>query len=566
MSDKDISALEARLAAIEQRLQQLESGLHEPPHKVETPPQETTADKPVPIRKRPLSGSKQPADSNLNVTNILGWAGATALVLAAAYLIRLSIESGWLTPMRQIGLAALGAAGLIAIGLKLRHSQRQYASLLPAGGIVILFLSIYGAHLYFGMLDPQTAGLLVICVCVLSLWLCRLFENQLYALFAVIGSYSAPFMLGYQYADIFDLVIYFTAWSILFSIYSIWVRNRLAYLLALYLSLTGFDIIWRYANSADWDLAASFQAMQFLIFLLGATFYSIRHSEPLTKSQAYAHAPALLIFYMLEYNVLDRHLPDYASWFAIASLLLLSIAYLLARQVHRKPAEGGRWLISFYATIVLVHAAYLDLTPAEYRPWFAVILVILTVLISLPDRIKFSPGTPLLLGIVGIYFMNYWRIVTDTEMSNVPYGNLAGFLYALQLYAGYYLTRGKPVRHLYRRLLIYTGHIVAMAGSLYFFDERFTVSIAWGLISIICLALALRFRDRTLGQSSLIVFAASAIKVLLYDLSDASPLVRIACLLVLGVTFYLGGWLYRKLNDLSSPLSQHAGNVHQAPS
>ena len=30
----------------------------------------------------------------------------------------------------------------------------------------------------------------------------------------------------------------------------------------------------------------------------------------------------------------------------------------------------------------------------------------------------------------------------------------------------------------------------------------------------------------------------------------AAPLVRIACLLVAGVTFYLGGWLYRRVATL----------------
>jgi hypothetical protein len=57
-------------------------------------------------------------------------------------------------------------------------------------------------------------------------------------------------------------------------------------------------------------------------------------------------------------------------------------------------------------------------------------------------------------------------------------------------------------------------------------------------------------RDKRLSQSSLLIFAASAAKVLLYDLAGASPLVRIACLLVLGATCYIGGWLYRRVAAL----------------
>jgi hypothetical protein len=53
--------------------------------------------------------------------------------------------------------------------------------------------------------------------------------------------------------------------------------------------------------------------------------------------------------------------------------------------------------------------------------------------------------------------------------------------------------------------------------------------------------------DPLLGQSSLLVFAATAGKVLLYDLNGAPPVARIASLVVLGVTFYFGGLLYQKM-------------------
>lgn len=53
--------------------------------------------------------------------------------------------------------------------------------------------------------------------------------------------------------------------------------------------------------------------------------------------------------------------------------------------------------------------------------------------------------------------------------------------------------------------------------------------------------------NRVLGQSSLLVFGATAGKVLLHDLSGSPPLARIISLVVLGLTFYVGGMLYQKL-------------------
>jgi uncharacterized membrane protein len=98
--------------------------------------------------------------------------------------------------------------------------------------------------------------------------------------------------------------------------------------------------------------------------------------------------------------------------------------------------------------------------------------------------------------------------------------------------------------------MVYGGHIAAMTAALYVLDSRFTVSITWGVLALGCLLLALRVKDKSLGQSSLLIFGVSAIKVFALDLAGATPAIRIACLAALGVSLYLGGWLYRKIEVL----------------
>ena len=142
-------------------------------------------------------------------------------MLAAVYLIRLAIDSGWLTPERQVGISALSGLVLIALGLWLRKLNQTYAIVLPAAGTVILFLSTYGAHLYYGLIGATTAVALVVSICLASLWFCVVFRAELDALFAVVGSYSAPFLLPVLSGNITDLTVYFSAWSLAFCAYAI---------------------------------------------------------------------------------------------------------------------------------------------------------------------------------------------------------------------------------------------------------------------------------------------------------------------------------------------------------
>ena len=63
-----------------------------------------------------------------------------------------------------------------------------------------------------------------------------------------------------------DLIIYFTAWSVAFSLYSIWVGKRHIYLVALYFALIGFDLLWRRYAAGAWVGAIIFQTIHLVIF------------------------------------------------------------------------------------------------------------------------------------------------------------------------------------------------------------------------------------------------------------------------------------------------------------
>ena len=488
--------------------------------------------------------------STSSVTRVLGWTGATALVLAALYLIRLAIDSGLLTPGRQVGLAVLGGFVLIGLGLVLRRASREYASLLPAGGIVVLFMSIYGAHIYYHLITAPMAVTAVVMTCLGALWLGRVFASELYALFAVVGSYSAPFLLPSLSTHITDLIIYFSAWSVLFCVYAVWIGQRRVYLLAAYMALLGFEAIWRLGAHGEWIAALVFQTVQLTIFALGTTLYSIKRNDPMDMDMALLHLPALLIFYVLQYSLLQAHIPAMAPWIAMASAVLILLCYMVARIYLDEAAPAGSMLVGAYAALVLFHAGYVESIPPQSAPWLALILFPLMGLYLFARGTAASIVLPLKIAFGLVFAINFLRVLTGVEMENVAYPKVLALLYALQLYAAYYFIRRIPSLSGLCAPLLYAGHVSALIAAVHIFQRGLLVSLAWGVIAIACLAVALRNNDKLLGKSSLLVFAASAAKVLLYDLSGAAPVLRIASLLVLGVTLYAGGWLYRKVDAM----------------
>jgi uncharacterized membrane protein len=577
MSDESV---ESRLAAVEERLARIEDQLApqliwpqssptksaqarspQPPSpgaqaaQLQSPAEELAAARAASAREAaPRSNSsaapaptRPPQTPSSFATSILGWGGAVAFVMAAAYLIRLGIDSGWLTPTVQITAAVVGAFLLIGTGFGLRQSNPAYAGYLPACGVVILFLAIYGGHLYYGLIGAQAATLFVVGVCALSLWLCKVFNSDLYALFAVVGSYSAPFLLASKEGSITDLVIYFSAWSVVFSIYAIWYGRRLIYLLALYLALVGFDVIWKVHAPTQWVAAMSFQAVQFVVFGIATAWFSIRRREPMDTAIALAHLPPLLLFYALQYYVLDQHVPALAPWISFASVAAVGLIYLVARRVLDEPLPGGELLLWCYLALVLFHAGYLEAWPKQWAPWASFILIPAAAIVTLKRKGGLGPLWILWGTVAMIFLINYLSVITNINLEQVPGSTILAIAYAALLYAGYYLISGREGLREIKMLLIYAGHVSAMAAAVQLLSVPIVQSTAWGLLALACLAISMWKNNRVLGQSSLLVFGATAGKVLLYDLSDAQPMARIISLVVLGATFYVGGLFYQRL-------------------
>ena len=257
--------------------------------------------------------------------------------------------------------------------------------------------------------------------------------------------------------------------------------------------------------------------------------------------------PPLLLFYFLQYNLLHQQVPAYAPWIAVGSLAALAALYGIARASLARPLPGGELLLWSYAALVLFHAGYIESVPQMWAPWVAFIAVPVVVVASIRDEDGLGARWPLWLAVGIMLAANYLRIIFDADLQQVPGRQLLAIAYALLLYLGYWFGSRQDTLGRVNVLLLYLGHVMAMAAAVRILNEPIIESAVWGLLAIACLALAWHQHDKLLGQSSLAVFGATAAKVMLYDLSGASPVARIVGLVVLGVTFYAGGLLYQRV-------------------
>lgn len=511
-----------------------------------------------------------PKHQPMGTGKVLGIVAVLCFVLAASFLVKLAIDSGWLTPARQIGLSGLLGASLIVAGLRFLKRDIEYLSLLPAAGIVILHLTAYGGKLYADLYNDWMAAFLVSSVSILSLLLYRYLKNDFYALVAVVGTYICPILLPSIKGSELNVMMFFSVWDVAFVTLAILMQQRTMLLLAAYMALG----IFLFTSNATWNANATdsallhctlFQLFQFIAFAVGAAMISIRHRISMTATETWAYFPLLLFFYGIEYSLINRLSPDLAPWIALGfGAFIYGVYHLSKKFLQKQSLESGSMVFSFLA-LVLFHALYLEILPNRLAPWSALALTAFVPFIVQKADLQ---RRHLLVGLVifAILGIEYGRVLIGLS-KGVTLGEwiALGSLFFGLLFTGYLLRSAKYLESVSSWWLgiLALANIQALM-ALYRLAEQFSeqlkidsmkgfvVSIFWGLFALAILFCGKVKRDRLLARSSLFIFGVAAAKVLLIDVASASAVVRILCLLSLGVAFYIGGYLFRQIDRWTS--------------
>ena len=122
--------------------------------------------------------------------------GVVALILAAGYLLRLSFDRGWISPvMRCIG-GALSGIVVGAVGWRLQPRYRTYGAALIGCGAAIIYLSVWAAARFYGVLPPTTGLVGLALVSVALAMIAYAINVEALGTTAALGAFFAPILLG----------------------------------------------------------------------------------------------------------------------------------------------------------------------------------------------------------------------------------------------------------------------------------------------------------------------------------------------------------------------------------
>jgi uncharacterized membrane protein len=175
------------------------------------------------------------------------WIGGIALVFAAFFLVRYSIEAGLLGPTARSIIAAVFGISLIGfseyggllpkVGASFKADRRIGQSLAGAG-VAILYGTLYMASEIYGLVGVGTAFVLVLAVTAAAFAL-SLRQGPPTALMGIAGGFAAPWVAGMGAQNMPALLLYLAVF--IAAVFGLAVWRRWLWLLVL---ASGGGLIW----------------------------------------------------------------------------------------------------------------------------------------------------------------------------------------------------------------------------------------------------------------------------------------------------------------------------------
>jgi len=216
MNDR-VRSLAGRVRAVEDEIKAVR-GLAASDASFQPPPIPEVEPEPRPVSvaspPTPLPDSPPPiaAEARQRYGTILGdlelnlggrlpvWIGAIALVLAAAFLVKLSIDLGWIGPPVRLGLGLAAGLGMLYGGHRGRSTVPLVAQGLSAAGIATLFVSLYaGINVYH--LIPSLMGFLLMAATTACAVMLSLRQGPIVAAIGLLGGLLTPQLVQFAGTD-----------------------------------------------------------------------------------------------------------------------------------------------------------------------------------------------------------------------------------------------------------------------------------------------------------------------------------------------------------------------------
>ena len=152
---------------------------------------------PPPPPRRPAKVKPAFDWESLVGVKLFSWIAGIALVLAAVFFLKYSVEHGWLSPTIRATLGIItGIALLVVCELRVARNYAVTANALDGAGIAILYATLFATHALWHLLPASAVFGLMLVVTAVAVMLSIRRDSIFIALLGLMGGFATPALLS----------------------------------------------------------------------------------------------------------------------------------------------------------------------------------------------------------------------------------------------------------------------------------------------------------------------------------------------------------------------------------
>ncbi|MCM8594994.1 DUF2339 domain-containing protein [Accumulibacter sp.] len=281
--------------------------------------------------------------------NVMARVGVVILFFGVAFLLKYTYQHVHVPIELRVSGVAFGAVVLLVIGWRLRSRRTGYALALQAGGVGLLYLTIFAALRLFGLLPPGPAFVLLLAVVGLAAALAVLQDARSLAALGAAGGFLAPILASTGAGDHVALFAYYAVLNV--GILAIaWFRSWRVLNLLGFAFTFGIATVWGVLRYRPEHFASTepFLVLFFVIYVAIAVLFSQR--EPGTVER---HIDTTLVFGvpLIAFALQVGLVRDFAYGSAWSALAVGAFYLLLARALWSRRGEGQRLVVESFLAL-----------------------------------------------------------------------------------------------------------------------------------------------------------------------------------------------------------------------
>jgi uncharacterized membrane protein len=267
------------------------------------------------------------------------WLGIVAGVLGVGFFLKYAFDSQWIGARGRVLIGAAVGLGLIALAERLRRrGYRSYPNVLTGGGILILYLSVYAARVFYELVGLAPAFALMAAVTTAAVLLSVRYDAISIAILALLGGFATPVLLSTgvdNQIGLFSYVFALDAGVLALAYFKRWrVLNHLSFWLTA-LTFAG----WLVAHYEQWKLwrTVSFLTLFFLVFSALAVVHNVLARRRVRWPGVSLIISNATLYFAASYALLDR--AGYGRALGTFALVVSSfyvVLFYVARTRHRE--------------------------------------------------------------------------------------------------------------------------------------------------------------------------------------------------------------------------------------